>query len=69
MSKWVGNTAHILGYLFKSASRHCHEVWALQFPFLYNFKDTVLSSEACLYSLINWTQQLSSLGLFSLQPI
>ena len=38
MSKQVGNICHILGYHFNSASLHCHDVWASQVPFLYNFK-------------------------------
>ena len=29
------------------------EVWALQFPFLHTFKDSVTPSEACLYDCIN----------------
>ena len=33
VSKQVGNTTHILAYPFNYASRHCHEVWASQFPF------------------------------------
>ena len=39
--KWVGNKVCILAYLFNFASMKCHEVWALYFSFLHNFKDTV----------------------------
>ena len=28
VSKWVGNTAHVLAYLFNSTSRKCCEVMA-----------------------------------------
>ena len=67
VSKWVGNTAHILAYLFYFASKQHHEVWASKFPFLQSIKDTVPPSEACLYGYISWslTQacQQSSLGL------
>ena len=33
MSKWIGNTAHILAHVFNLASRQHCEVWASQFPF------------------------------------
>ena len=45
MSKLVGNTAHMLAFLFNSASRQCHDAWTLQFPFLHSTKDTVPPSE------------------------
>ena len=67
MSKWVGNTVCIEASHFKSASRQHSEVRALQYPLLYNFKDSVPPSEVCLYGHINWpqvlTQQQSSYGL------
>ena len=47
-SKWVGNTANIVA-LFNSASRQCHEVWSLRFPFINTIKDTNCPNEACLY--------------------
>ena len=66
VSKWVGNTAHILEYLFNSASRHYCEVWSSQFPFFHNVSDTFPPSEACLYGHINWclaqSHQQTSLG-------
>ena len=34
MSKQAGNIAHILADVFNSASRQCHEILALQFPFI-----------------------------------
>ena len=34
VSKKVGNTAHILAYLFNAASRQHHEDWDSQFHFL-----------------------------------
>ena len=40
VSKWIGNTACILTYLFNSASRLHSEVWTPQFTFLHNIKDT-----------------------------
>ena len=43
MSKWVGNTACVLGHVFNSASRQHCEVWALEFPFLHSLKDIVPS--------------------------
>ena len=42
VSKWVGNMACILAYLFNSDSRLHNEIWALQLSFLYNIKDTVI---------------------------
>ena len=48
--KQAGNTP----FLFNSVSRQHYDVWALQFPFLYNFKNTVPPSEASLYGHINW---------------
>ena len=66
MSKHVGSTAHILASLFNSASRHHCEVWTLQYPFLQNVADTLLSSGAHLYGYINWSlaeiQQQSTIG-------
>ena len=53
--KWVGNTTHILAFLFKSVSRQCCEVWASQFPFLHTIKDSVHLSETCLYGHISWS--------------
>ena len=53
VSKQVGNSAHILGYLFNSVSRQHHEVWASQFPFLHSLKEVIPPSEACLYGCIN----------------
>ena len=65
--KQVLNTACILASLFNIASRQHHEVWASQYPFLHNSKDSIPPSEACFYGNINWslaqTQQQSSLGL------
>ena len=67
MSKLVGDTASILAYLFHSASRQCHKIRTLHFLFLYNFKDTVPPSEACLCGCTNWSlaqaQQQPYLGL------
>ena len=67
MYKWVGNMAHILAYLFNSASRHDCEDLAFQFPILQNIKDSIPSSEACQYCCINWSlaqaHQQYSLGL------
>ena len=48
MSKWVSNTTHLLAHVFNSASRQCHEVQALQFPFLHSIKDMVPPCEAGL---------------------
>ena len=31
ISHWVDNAAHILAYLFNSASRQCHNDWTSQF--------------------------------------
>ena len=55
VAKWVGNASHVLAYLFNSTSRQCCEVLVSQVPFLHNFKDTVLPSEACLNWNINWS--------------
>ena len=67
VSKCIGNSAHILLYVFHSASRQCFEVRTSQFPFLHGLKDVVPPSEACLYGHINWplaqAQQQSSIGL------
>ena len=41
VSKLVGNTSSILANLFNSTSELPHEVWTLQFPFLYNCKDNL----------------------------
>ena len=54
-AKWVGNTVCILVFLFHSASRQYCEEWASQYPFLYNFKDSIPPSKACLYGCINWS--------------
>ena len=60
----IGNSACILGHLFKSVSRQCWEVWASQFPFLHCLKEVVPPSEACLYGRINWSlAQAHSVGL------
>ena len=48
VSKKVSNTACILAYLFNFASRQHCKVWASQFPFLHNTKDSIPPSEACL---------------------
>ena len=32
-SKWVGNEAHILSFIFNSVSSECCKVWILQIPF------------------------------------
>ena len=67
MSKWVGNTTHILSYLFDSASTQHHKVWASQFPFHHSIKDFIPPTEACLYGCINWylaqAHHKSSIGL------
>ena len=67
MSKWVGNSAHILVHYFNSASRQHHEVWVSQFPFLHSLRNMVPPSEACLYGSIDWSlaqaQQQLSMGL------
>ena len=55
VSKWVGNTAHILAYLFNSVSRQYHKAWASQFPFLHSLWEVIPPREACLYSHINWS--------------
>ena len=47
--KWVGNMAHILAYLFNSASMQYYEVWASQFPILHSIEDSFPPSEAFLY--------------------
>ena len=66
-SKQVSNIANILASLFISVSRQHCGVWASQFTFLNNFKDSVLPSEACLCGHINWSlaqaHQQSSLRL------
>ena len=41
VSKQIGNSAHILAHLFNSVSRHCHEVWASQFPFLHSLMEVI----------------------------
>ena len=48
VSKQVGNLTNILAYLFYSASRQHHEVWACQFPFLHSIKDYIPHKEVCL---------------------
>ena len=53
VSKWACNMADVLAYLFNSASRQHHEVWASWFPFLHSIMDSVPPSEACLYRCIN----------------
>ena len=72
MSKWVGNSAHILAHVYNSASRQCHEVWASQFSFLHSLKDMFPPSETCLYGCINWSlpqaQQQGSMACLSLFP-
>ena len=52
--KWLGNAGHILVYVFNSVCRQHYEIWALHFPFLYSFKDTVPASDAYLYGCIIW---------------
>ena len=56
MSKWVGNAAHISGYLFNSASRQHHGVLDPQFPFL-----TMLIT---LYILVRLAFMITSTGLW-----
>ena len=67
VSKQVGNSAHILAYLFNSFSRQCHEVWASQFHFLHSLRDVIPFNEAWLYGHINWSlvqaHHRSSVGL------
>ena len=67
VSKGICNSACILAHIFNSASGHCHEVWASQFPFLHHLKDMVPTIETCLYGHMNWclaqAQQQSSMGL------
>ena len=64
VSKQVGNSAHILTYLFNSVSMQCCEVWASQFPFLHNPGEVIPPSEACLYGHNNWSlAQAHSVGL------
>ena len=41
VSKWVGNAAHILAYIFNSALRQHCEVLTSHFPFLHNFIRTL----------------------------
>ena len=41
ISKQVGNSAHILAYLFNSVSRQHCEAWASQFPFLHSLKEVI----------------------------
>ena len=53
VSKWIGDMACILACLNSASRWHC-EVWAFQFPFLHNIKDSISASEDCLYSHINW---------------
>ena len=69
VSKWVGNSAHILAHVFNSVSRQCHEVWTSQFPFLHSLRDMIPTSEVCLYGDISWSltqaQQHSSMGFVS----
>ena len=64
VSKWVGNSACILAYLFNSVSRQCCEFWASQFSFLHSLWEMTPPSEACLYGCINWSLALAySVGL------
>ena len=58
VSKWVGNTASILAYIFNSAPVQCCEVGGSQSLFLHNLKYTVLS-EACIYGHFNWSLVLT----------
>ena len=68
ISRLIWNTAHILAFLLNSASWQHHEVWSSQYPFIYNFKDSIPPPEACVHVHINWTLvkalDHSSLGLF-----
>ena len=69
VSKWVGNSAHILAHVFNSVCRQCCEIWASQFPFLHSLKDVIPPSKAGLYDHINWSlaqAQQSSMGCLSL---
>ena len=67
------NTSHILTYLFHSASRQHHEVWASQFPILYNIKDSVPPSEvACMVASTGCWHMLTKnhhMDCPSLQPL
>ena len=47
VSKWDGNMSHNLAYLFCSASRQHHDVWASQFPFLHSIEDSIPPDQAC----------------------
>ena len=62
VSKQVGNSAHILAYLFNSVSRQCCEVCTSQFPFLHSLREVIPPSEACLYGHINWSLADHRLG-------
>ena len=42
VSKWVVNIGHMLAFLFNSAFRQPHEVWASQYPFLHNLRSLFL---------------------------
>ena len=63
-SKCVGSAAHILAFLFTSASWQCCNVCASQFSFVNMIKYTVPPSEACLYGDIQRNlQRFSNLYL------
>ena len=76
VSKQVGNSAHILAYLFNLFSRQHCEVWVSQFPFLHSLRDVIPPNEGCLYGDINWSlaqahhqSSVACLGLFLLRGV
>ena len=72
VSKRVSNIYYILAYLFHSISRQFCEVWAMKFPFLYNFKDNVLVILTIVATSTGLWVQLSKnmhLACPSLQPL
>ena len=70
VSMQVGNSAHILAYLFNSISRQHCEVWASQFPFHHSLREVIPPSEACQYGCINWSlAQAHSVGLSQSFPL
>ena len=50
MSKWVGNSDHMLAHVINSTSRQLHEVWASQFPFLHSLNVTFGTFMGNLYT-------------------
>ena len=55
VSKKIGNIACVTAYLFNSASRQYHDVWASQFLFLHIIHGTVPPTVTCLYGHISWS--------------